>query len=118
MLQAVASERYARAQDDTPLELLGLLPNKVRHTNLHRDALADVRKLQAGRLTPEDVYLPNSIAFPERDVKGARPHSVFHLRDDHPARLQSEIVGEFVYQRVFQNQLETKDANQMDVQTA
>jgi chromosome partitioning protein len=101
MMQAVASENYSRSSN-VKLELLGLVPNKVRHTNLHAEALAAVQALQAGKLCPPDVYLPVAVAFPERDVKGTRPQSVFHLRPkDLPARRQSEILGKFVFDRVF-----------------
>jgi chromosome partitioning protein len=50
---------------------------------------------------PEDIYLPQSTAFPERDIKGISPKSIYQITSSHPARLHSERVGDFVMSRIF-----------------
>ncbi|MEJ2754805.1 MAG: ParA family protein [Gammaproteobacteria bacterium] len=100
MLQAMASENFTRHHEDD-LILVGLLPNKVRsQTNIHTGTLNILREELPGILCPEDVFLPQSTAFPERDVKGVRPKSIFQISPSHRARKQSERVGEFVLNRV------------------
>lgn len=111
MLQAVTAENYARTEDTVPLKLLGLLPNKVRRTNLHKKAMSQIRGLKGGDLVPDDVYLPMAIAFPQRDVKGADPKSVFHLPESTTARIQSERVGEFVFRQVFSDEVQGETNN-------
>lgn len=104
MLQAMSSENFTRSQKDD-LVLVGLLPNKVRsQTNIHTGTLALLREELAGILCPEDVFLPQSTAFPERDVKGVRPKSIFQINPNHRARQQSERVGAFVIGRVMQDE--------------
>ncbi len=96
MLQALSSESFARPPGED-VRLVGLLPNKVRpHTNIHAGTMAMLREELPSVLCPENVWLPLSAAYPERDVKGVRPRSIFQIAPKHPARLQAEVVGEHV----------------------
>lgn len=96
MLQALSSENFARPTD-ADVRLVGLLPNKVRrHTNIHAGTMAMLREELPNVLCPENVWLPHSAAYPERDVKGVRPRSIFQIAAKHQARLQAEEVGKHV----------------------
>jgi chromosome partitioning protein len=50
---------------------------------------------------PEDVYLPQSTAFPERDLKGISPRSIFQISAQHAAHKQSSAVGAYVTKHIF-----------------
>jgi chromosome partitioning protein len=54
-----------------------------------------------GIMFPSEVYLPQSTAFPERDLKGISPRSIFQISAQHVAHKQSSSVGEFTIKRVF-----------------
>jgi len=96
MLQAITSENYARSPDDE-VKLIGLLPNKVRAgTRIHLNTLAMLREELTEIMCPPTVFLPQSIAYPERDIKGITPRSIFQISPNHKARKQAEIVGDFI----------------------
>ncbi len=101
MLQVVKSENYGRSNDD-PLSLIGLCPNKVRSTtNLHKSTLGALHERMPSLMFPEEVFLPQSTAFPERDIKGINPKSIYQIAKSHTARLQSEVVGDYVMGKIF-----------------
>ena len=103
MLQAITSENYVRNPQDE-VKLVGLLPNKVRTgTRIHGNTLAMLREALPQIMCPRNVFLPQSIAYPERDVKGISPRSIFQISSDHKARKQAELVGEYVVTRVIQD---------------
>jgi chromosome partitioning protein len=100
MVQTIQSENFARASGQE-LKLVGLCPNKVRpHTNLHRSILADAHEHLGGHMFPPDCYLPHSTAFPERDLKGISPRSIFSIPPSHAARQAAERIGRYVIERV------------------
>ncbi|MBV1929678.1 MAG: ParA family protein [Gammaproteobacteria bacterium] len=85
MMQAVRQENYFRPSKEFSLEILGLLPNKVRNTRLHKNNLRSV-SLDNPDLFPSECWLPLSTKFPERDDKGARPKSLFEIPKSELAR--------------------------------
>jgi chromosome partitioning protein len=100
MLQAIQSENFSRP-GGRELALVGLCPNKVRpNTNLHRGTLTMLHEQLGQIMLPEDVYLPQSTAFPERDLKGISPRSIFGISAGHPARVAAERVGGYVINRM------------------
>lgn len=100
MLQAITSENYARNPDDE-VRLIGLLPNKVRTgTRIHQNTLDMLRVELAEIMCPPTVFLPQSIAYPERDIKGITPRSIFQISADHKARIQAELVGGYIVPRL------------------
>lgn len=100
MLQAITSENFTRIPDNQ-VELVGLLPNKVRtQTNIHMGTLTMLREQLPDILCPEQIYLPQSTAYPERDIKGVNPKSIFQISASHKARKQAELVAGFVVNRV------------------
>lgn len=100
MLQAIQSENFSRPSGHA-LELIGLCPNKVRpNTNLHRGTLTMLQEQLGEIMLPDDTYLPQSTAFPERDLKGINPRSIFAIQANHPARSAAERVGSYVLARL------------------
>lgn len=101
MLQVIQSENFAR-DDEHQLQLIGLCPNKVRmNTNIHRSTLEMLHHDLGSVMFPPDVYLPQSTAFPERDLKGISPRSIFQISEQHVAHKQSSVVGEYVIGKLF-----------------
>lgn len=101
MLQAIQSENFSRPSG-RELDLIGLCANKVRpNTNLHRGTLAMLQEQLHDIMLPEDTYLPQSTAFPERDLKGISPRSIFAIPASHAARIAAERVGSYAMARLF-----------------
>jgi chromosome partitioning protein len=101
MLQVIQSENFSRSDADQ-LKLIGLCPNKVRaNTNIHRSTLEMLHQELGKVMFPEDVYLPQSTAFPERDLKGISPRSIFQISAQHAAHKQSSAVGAYVTKHIF-----------------
>lgn len=101
MLQVIQSENFSRSDADQ-LQLIGLCPNKVRaNTNIHRSTLEMLHQELGKVVFPEDVFLPQSTAFPERDLKGISPRSIFQISAQHAAHKQSSAVGAYVMKHIF-----------------
>lgn len=101
MLQIVMQEQYSRTSDMPPLKLIGLAPNKVRSTRLHRQNLAAFKEVNGHMLLPEDCWLSLLTAFPERDMVGSIPKSIYHLPSKHPAKIQASAFGKHIYSSIF-----------------
>lgn len=101
MLQVLQSENFSR-DDHEQLNLIGLCPNKVRiNTNIHRGTLRMLHEQLGSIMLPEDVFLPQSTAFPERDLKGINPRSIFQINKGHTANQHSLALGEHVINNIF-----------------
>lgn len=101
MLQVIQSENFSRSDTDQ-LQLIGLCPNKVRaNTNIHRSTLEMLHQELGKVMFPENVYLPQSTAFPERDLKGISPRSIFQISAQHAAHRQSSAVGAYITEHIF-----------------
>jgi chromosome partitioning protein len=101
MLQVIQAENFSRSEEDQ-LQLIGLCPNKVRiNTNLHRSTLEMLHQELSRIMFPSEVYLPQSTAFPERDIKGITPKSIFQISQQHLGYKQSLAVGKYVIDKVF-----------------
>lgn len=104
MLQVIQSENFSR-DEQQQLNLIGLCPNKVRaNTNIHRSTLEMLHKELGNIMFPPEVYLPQSTAFPERDLKGISPRSIFQISAQHVAHKQSSSVGAFTLSQIFPNE--------------
>ena len=105
MVQAITNENFNRKKSVPSCKIIGLMPNKVRTTvSLHRDNIAIFKENLPSLVMPDGVYLPLSTEYPKRDVKGARPKSIFNLSPSKPARQKAEQVGAFVYGCIFDHQ--------------
>lgn len=100
MLQLWKQEKFRRPQDK-PLELLGILPNQVRHINLHKQFLESLQKTEG----VSDYIMPYAIMkrviYTELLVEGANPKSLFELSENHEARQEYESVCKYISGRVF-----------------
>ena len=103
MAQAITSENFSRKNTQPKCKVIGLLPNKVRSSvSLHQKNIESVQTNLPALAMPEGVYLPLSTEFPKRDVKGARPASVFNLVPSKLARVKAEEACNIVYRSVFE----------------
>lgn len=101
MLQVIQSENFSRPAE-YQLELVGLCPNKVRaNTNIHKGTLEMLHDELGSTMLPKEIFLPQSTAFPERDIKGISPRSIFQISKTHTARIKSLEVGRFALDRIF-----------------
>ncbi len=101
MMQVIQSENFSRSESNG-VELVGLVPNKVRiNTNLHRGTLDLLHERLPNFMMPYDLYLPQSTAFPERDLKGINPRSIFQISKSHTALKHSEALCQYVLERIF-----------------
>lgn len=102
MAQAITAENFNRNTGQPKVKVVGLLPNKVRiGVPLHKNNLKMIRENLPSLSMPEGVYLPLSIAFPKRDVKGVVPKSIFNIKSSDSTRKKSENVCEYVYSSIF-----------------
>lgn len=104
MAQAITAENFNRNAGRSKVKIVGLLPNKVRiGVPLHKNNLKLIRESLPSLSMPEGVYLPLSIAFPKRDVKGVVPKSIFNIKPSDGARKKSVDVCEYIYSSIFEN---------------
>jgi chromosome partitioning protein len=101
MIQVIQSDNFSRA-DDEQLEIIGLIPNKVKmNTKLHKGTLDMLHNTLSSIMLPKDLYLPNSTAFPERDLKGISPKSIFQISKSHTALQHSESLCNHLLNKIF-----------------
>lgn len=99
MLQLWKQESYKRSKE-SQINLVGILPNKYRDINLHREFLQELRKM--GGIG--DYVLPNPIkvraVYSEILVEGAHPKSIFDLKESHVARVECEKTCQEILAKV------------------
>lgn len=101
MIQVITSENYSRSNEEQ-LQLIGLVPNKVKaNTKLHKSTLELLYNELPSIMLPRDLYLPNSTAFPERDLKGINPKSIFQISKHHTALQHSVTLCEHIIGSIF-----------------
>ena len=84
-----------------PLEIVGILPNRVRPVGLHEGLLEGLKGHPGTGRFISPVTLADRIAFAESDHTDAKPKSVFDLPKSNKARLEAEAVGCFVHGKLF-----------------
>lgn len=99
MLQLWKQESYKRPKE-TPITLVGILPNKYRDINLHREFLHELRQMTG----IGNYVLPNPIkvraVYSEILVEGAHPKSIFELKVSHVAREECETTCREILNKV------------------
>jgi chromosome partitioning protein len=103
MLQILRQENFSRS--NIKLKLIGLLPNMVRNTKLHETNLEKISKGYNSALFPNNSWLNHLTAFPERDIKGIRPKSIFELSKNNPAYQQALAMARYAEESIFNQQL-------------
>lgn len=87
-----------------PLELIGILPNKIRDINLHRDLLAELKNAEFIGDYIMDCSLKLRSIYAEVDAEEANPRSIFNLPDNNIAKLEATKVCEYIYNKVYINE--------------
>lgn len=100
MLQLWKQETYCRTQSE-PIDLIGILPNKVRGVNLHRDFLDGLKSSPGISDYVMPCYLKERTIYAEVDVESASPRTIFDLHEAHVAKQEATKVCEYIYDRVF-----------------
>lgn len=100
MLQLWKQESYKRPKT-APITLVGILPNKYRDINLHKEFLEDLRNMPG----IGNYVLPYPIkvraVYSEILVDNANPRSIFELKESHVARQECEITCKEILNKVF-----------------
>jgi len=102
MLQLWKQETYYRGSTD-PLELVGILPNKVRNIKIHKQFLESLESMKGvGNYVIPHVIHERAI-YTEILVENADPKILFNLPEEHIARYEYETVCKFITKKVFNN---------------
>ncbi len=102
MLQLWKQEALQR-DNLRPLELIGILPNKIRDVNLHRDLLNELKDAEfVGEYVMKN-YLKLRSIYAEVDADDASPRSIFNLPDSNKAKQEAVAVCEYIYKKVFKD---------------
>jgi chromosome partitioning protein len=101
MHQLYKQEAYTRSSD-RPLKLAGILPNLVRKVSLHQSYLKELQELPA---TGSFILPPvgQRVAFGEIAATGAKPKSIFDLKDSELAKQESLRWCAEAYRRIFKD---------------
>lgn len=102
MMQLWKQETYARSSDD-PINLAGILANRVRDVSLHKNFYDQLKSLESTRDYVLDVKIKERVIYGELRVKEDRPKSVFELPNDHIARKECELVCKNIMERIYYN---------------
>ena len=101
MIQVIQSDNFSRDISEQ-LNLIGLVPNKVKiNTKLHKTTLDMLHEKLSGIMLPRELYLPSSVAFPERDIKNINPKSIFQISKQHTALQHSERLCHHILISIF-----------------
>ena len=100
MLQLWKQESYKRSKSN-PIELVGILPNKFRNINLHKEFLAQLQQMAGiGSYVLPSVIKVRAV-YSEILVDHASPKSVFELKANHIARTECEASCKLIMEKVF-----------------
>lgn len=99
MLQLWKQETYARPKD-YPVELVGIIPNRVRDVNLHQQYLEQLRVIDSTKDFVLDEVIKERVIYGELRVKADNPKSVFSLPDSHPAKKECLAVCNSIFKRI------------------
>lgn len=102
MLQLWKQEALQRGGEN-PLNLIGILPNKIRDINLHRDLMQGLKEAEFIREFVMADSLKLRSIYAEVDSEGANPRSIFNLSDSNLAKRESLKVCNYIYDKVFNN---------------
>jgi chromosome partitioning protein len=100
MMQLWKQESYIRSNDN-PLNLIGILPNKYRDTNLHMQLKKELHNMPViGKyVIPHEIKL--RAIYAEILAEGANPKSIFELPTKNVARQEIEMTCRYITERVF-----------------
>ncbi len=99
MLQLWKQETFLRTQNN-PIELVGILANRVRHVSLHENFYQQLRDLESTKKYLLHQKIQERVIYGELRVKGSKPRSVFELHSNNTARQECEAVCETLMGRI------------------
>lgn len=102
MLQLWKQETYSRSSD-YPINLVAIVPNRVRDVNLHTQYLEQLRTMESTKDYVLDSIIKERVIYGELRVKADQPKSVFSLPDSHPAKKECMAICESIYKRMNKN---------------
>ena len=100
MMQLWKQETYSRPSD-YPINLVGILANRVRNVSLHKNFFEQLKSLESTKDYIMDQILKERIIYGELRVKEDRPKSVFELPEKHEARAECEEVCKTIMERIY-----------------
>ena len=102
MLQLWRRENRRRSLDNA-LEIIGILPNAIRKgVALHEGLLQSLQQDESLNALLTPMVLHQRIAFAESDHPEAVPKSVFDLGQKDKARIEAEVLCEYIEKQLFQ----------------
>lgn len=100
MMQLWKQETYTRPPE-FPINLAGILANRVRDVSLHKNFFDQLKSLESTRNYMVDDKIKERVIYGELRVKEDRPKSVFELAKGHVARKECETVCKAIMKRVY-----------------
>lgn len=102
MLQLWKQETYSRPKD-YPIELAGIVANRVRDVNLHINYVEELKTLESTKDYMLDELIKERVKYGEFRVKSDPRDSIFDLPESHPARKECIAVCESLMKRIDKN---------------
>ena len=102
MMQLWKQETYTRPAEN-PINLAGILANRVRDVSLHKNFFDQLKSLESTRDYVIDQKIKERVVYGELRVKEDRPKSVFELPKTHVARRECESVCKIIMERVYRH---------------
>lgn len=100
MLQLWKQESLQRS-DQYQIKLVGIIPNKIREINLHKDLLSELKSTKFVSDYVMKMGLKLRTVYAEVDAENASPRTIFQLPKTHVARKEASQLCEEIYRRVF-----------------
>lgn len=100
MMQLWKQETYARSAEN-PINLAGILANRVRKVSLHDNFYAQLKSLESTKDFILDGKIKERVIYGELRAKTDRPKSIFELSKEHPARKECEAICKTLMKRIF-----------------
>lgn len=97
-------QEAARRTKDTPLNFLGILPNKYdARKTLHVQLLESLKANESMGKYIMPVTLGDRVIFAEHDAENPHPSSIFDLPENNKARQETVAFCQFITERVFKS---------------
>lgn len=100
MMQLWKQETYTRPADN-PINLAGILANRVREVSLHKNFFEQLKSLESTKGYVIEKKIKERVIYGELRVKEDRPKSVFELPKEHVARKECESVCKTIMKRIY-----------------
>lgn len=99
MMQLWKQETYTRSKDN-PIELAGILANRVRHVSLHENFYQQLKSFDSTKKYLIEQKIQERVLYGELRVKDNRSKSIFSLNQTNPARQECIAACEAIMGRI------------------